>query len=129
MKVLLILIDDSPPDLAWVLIARAEVSNALGEHLATERRAFLTTVDSPDGERFAEAAHSFLAGVSELSVDWRVYLAEWDAHHVADDWQEFRDETRAILGRWAASLTRAAETIYPLALQSGAISLRAVVKH
>nr|WP_299911779.1 hemerythrin domain-containing protein [Sphingomonas bacterium] len=112
------------PAIAEVVAARGALRIALEEHLAHEDEALFGRLMTAN-RASAEAVHAFAAEFGQLRADWGAYLSDWSAAWLADDWDGFRQETAALMSRMRDRTRQETELLYPLALRTAAIGLRA----
>ena len=112
-------------DVPAVMDLRGTLAADIAQHLADEDSFIYPHMIGGGNERVAAEAQAFVDEFDELVRDWGVYLADWDADRVRADESAFRDATLAIAARVRTRVRRENEQLYPLALRTGAIRLRA----
>lgn len=88
-------------------------------HLAVEDRLFYPLMIRSGDAEAAGTATRFQAEMGGFADDFTAWLARWNELNIAQDWDAFRAETRAILTTLADRSRREEEMLYPLAGATG----------
>jgi hypothetical protein len=112
------------PDPYAVISARFALKEALDAHLGHEDEAIYPGLLRAGGKP-AETITHFEESFAQLRADWGDYLQDWDAESLAADWTSFCRQTEVLMARVRSRTNAETSLIYPLALQRGAIGLRA----
>ena len=108
-----------------VVALLSELAMAIEEHRRNAHRiVYQRLLDGSNAAAAVTVAH-FAEQFGVLEVEWHAYLGDWGADCIAADWEQFGVETRAALDHLLRRLRNEAAVIYPIALQRGAIRLRA----
>lgn len=119
------LVQQEVPQIDAVVAARDRLAVAVKDHLSGEDSVLYSKLIRSSVKGTAAKARAFADEFKDLRADWGRYLIEWPADSIESDWQAFGEETVSILGRLQQRVRRETELLYPLALQEGAIRLRA----
>lgn len=112
------------PDIDQVLTTRDALRTILEDHLSHEDEALFGKLMTANHES-AAAVESFTADFADLRADWSLYLSDWSGEWLTTDWPGFQRETAALMRRIRERTGRETGLLYPLALKSGAVALRA----
>lgn len=112
-------------DLPAVAQTLERLASELTDHLAHEDSFIYPRMIAAENTEMAEAAQGFVDEFSTLRTDWSRYLGEWTGDAIASDWHRFGEETRVLLTRLAKRVRAENDLLYPAALRSGVIPLRA----
>jgi iron-sulfur cluster repair protein YtfE (RIC family) len=113
------------PDMESLIALRARLSSEVVRHLAHEDAFIYPEMIEHGSERIARTARQFVEEFEDLRNDWVLFLEEWSTECIIGDWIGFREETHAIMRRLRFRVQQENEILYPMALQTGAIRLRA----
>lgn len=97
---------------------------AIEEHHRGEQAVYCR-LRASGGPAAAELIEGLAPHCDAQDAEWQTYIGDWGPDCIAADWEVFRGETIAVLARLHERLRKEASTIYPVALQRGAIRLRA----
>lgn len=122
---LIAIVDDPIPDIVALLAARANLSIALDDHLSREDAFLYEKLIGSRPDTFPGAVAKFNADFADLASTWRDYLTTWSPSAISADWTEFSRETRAMMRWLRRRIADENALLYPLALQTGRIRLRA----
>jgi len=118
------LIDADARDAGAVTIALSDLATDLEHHLAHEDSFIYPHMIASGNAGVSATAQEFVEDFAQLRADWGVYLAEWNAECIGEDWLSFRFDTCRMIGRLAERVRAENELLYAAALQTGAIRLR-----
>ena len=119
------LVEAAIPDMEALVALRARLSADVMRHLAHEDSFIYPEMIAHGSECVARTARQFVDEFDDLRRDWSAYLEEWTPECILSDWQGFCDETRSIMARLRHRVQQENRILYPMALQAGAIRLRA----
>lgn len=117
---------DDPQTPAGELRDRAEA--LLGDlipHLGIEDRDIYPRLVTGADDATVRAAREAIQRFEGTAADWRDYGSRWNAEAIAADRDGFAEATADLLAQLNARVRSGNELLYPLALQSSAIRLRA----
>lgn len=87
-----------------------------------------TCLDTQNGAhsgRLNTEVAPFGCAFADLKEDWALYLHEWTTDTIELDWRNFAHATQWIIERLRKYIAQENDILYPLALQTGRIRLRA----
>ncbi|MBV9840528.1 MAG: hemerythrin domain-containing protein [Sphingomonadaceae bacterium] len=112
-------------DAAAVASLLGALAIAIADHRGNEQRSVYLRLLNGRDSAASRLASSFADEYRGLEQDLEIYLSDWTAECIAADWETFGAETTAILTRMRHRVARESAVVYPLALQRGAVRLRA----
>jgi iron-sulfur cluster repair protein YtfE (RIC family) len=112
------------PDLPAVTIALADLSGELSHHLAHEDSFLYPGLIGSHNAEARRVATRFVQDFEQLRRDWDLYLREWTAECIGEDWDAFGIETVNMIARLDQRVKAENALLYTEALRTGAIPLR-----
>lgn len=101
------------------------LSASMNEHLNAENGFLYDQHYRAEPGRLQKEVEAFERDFRELDVEWSLYMNEWTLENISVDWRNFAHATLWVMTRFRDRLVQENDILYPLALQSGRIRLRA----
>lgn len=101
------------PDIERLAALRLRFSRVLLLHLAQEDHLLYPTLKRTTDAPTRDLAARFESEMGQLGDTYRNYVARWSSIAIAQDWDGFRTETRALLAALRRRIRREETELYP----------------
>ena len=108
---------------AYAMLRR--LSACMDEHLSAEHGFLYDAHFRAAPGRLQSEVETFEREFRDLDEEWSLYLNEWTLENIEVDWRNFAHATLWVMGRFRDRIAQENDILYPLALHSGGIRLRA----